>query len=225
MWTLFSSWLCLTRPHSSSALSLALVERFPEVEVLNLGPLCSPPFLPFDSHLSLGGGFKVARVDGEKSTDLQSVGEPVKEVPPSPLPCADHWTEQMIQSFSEQHGRPLHFEIEPGTFLVANAGVLLTTVQVPALLLAASDSLQDIVSTGPQGFNFLKIDSGMTEVSSFPPALITLPPSPPPPLQILRPSLYGASHPIEIFATRAREPREGEEATAETSAVRSYVVV
>jgi diaminopimelate decarboxylase len=45
----------------------------------------------------------------------------------------------------------LKLEIEPGTFLVANAGTLLTSVQ-------------DIVSTGAGGHEFIKLDSGMTEV-------------------------------------------------------------
>lgn len=55
---------------------MALVERFPTVEVLNLGALS------FTEHwiTLVGGGFKVARVEGEKSTNLFTVGEPVKEV-------------------------------------------------------------------------------------------------------------------------------------------------
>lgn len=113
--------------------------------------------------LNLGGGYKVGRMSYEKSTDLKLVGEPVK---------------QAFQSFFEETGRKIKLEIEPGTFLVANAGLLLSTVQ-------------DIVSTGDQGHVFLKLDSGMTEV--------------------LRPSLYGAQHPIVIHSE-----------TLETS---SYVVV
>ncbi len=62
-------------------------------------------------------------------------------------------------------GRSLHLEVEPGTFLVANAGSLVSKVQ-------------DIVSTGGGGHEFLKLDSGMTEV--------------------LRPSLYGAQHPLVL---------------------------
>ena len=38
-----------------------------------------------------------------------------------------------------------------GTFLIGNAGVLLS-------------SIQDMTSTGSDGYNFLKLDSGMTEV-------------------------------------------------------------
>jgi diaminopimelate decarboxylase len=86
--------------------------------------------------LNLGGGYKVGRMSYEPSTDLQTVGVPVMEA---------------FQSFASKTGRQIKLEIEPGTFLVANAGVLLTTVQ-------------DIVSTGPDGHTFLKLDSGMTEV-------------------------------------------------------------
>lgn len=98
--------------------------------------------------LNLGGGYKVGRMSYEESTDLQVVGEPVAN---------------LFTKFSEETGRELKLEIEPGTYLVANSGTLLTTVQ-------------DKVTTGSEGHTFLKLDSGMTEV--------------------LRPSLYGAQHPI-----------------------------
>ncbi len=86
--------------------------------------------------LNLGGGYKVGRMSYESSTDLQVVGLTVKEA---------------FQCFAIETGRKLKLEIEPGTFLVANAGVLLTTIQ-------------DIVSTGADGHIFIKLDAGMTEV-------------------------------------------------------------
>lgn len=86
--------------------------------------------------LNLGGGYKVGRMAYEKTTDLQEVGAPVKEA---------------FEAFAAETGRELHLEIEPGTWLVANACSLVTTVQ-------------DIVSTGESGFHFLKLDSGMTEI-------------------------------------------------------------
>ena len=64
-------------------------------------------------------------------------------------------------------------EIEPGSYLVANAGSLITTIH-------------DIVDTGEEGYTFLKIDSGMTE--------------------ILRPILYGAQHPLVVVNDRAELP-------------------
>ncbi|MDR3228158.1 MAG: diaminopimelate decarboxylase [Puniceicoccales bacterium] len=118
-----------------SALSLGLTRHFPEVVTLNLG-----------------GGYKVARVESEKGTDLQAVGAPVKEA---------------FERLAGETGRQLRLEIEPGTFLTANCGVLLARVQ-------------DVCDTGENGRRFLKLDTGMTE--------------------LLRPSLYGAQHPMEIVA-------------------------
>ena len=51
--------------------------------------------------------------------------------------------------FAVETGREIKLEIEPGTFLVANCGALLSKVQ-------------DKVSTDT--YSFLKLDSGMTEV-------------------------------------------------------------
>ena len=101
--------------------------------------------------LNLGGGFKVGRMPDEQSTDLQVVGLPVKE---------------KFEEFAVETGRQIHLEVEPGTFLVANAGALLSRVQ-------------DVVSTGEGGYEFIKLDTGMTE--------------------LLRPSIYGAQHPISLL--------------------------
>mmetsp|Transcript_3327 Transcript_3327/g.5173 ORF Transcript_3327/g.5173 Transcript_3327/m.5173 type:complete len:477 (+) Transcript_3327:3-1433(+) len=109
------------------------------------------PF-PLVTSLNLGGGYKVGRMKNEASTDLLKIGEPVKKD---------------FEAFYEETGRKLKLEIEPGTFLVANACSLLTSVQ-------------DIVRTlGSEGRTFVKLDAGMTE--------------------LLRPSLYGAQHPIIIL--------------------------
>ncbi|CAM9275844.1 unnamed protein product, partial [Laminaria digitata] len=64
--------------------------------------------------LNLGGGYKTGRMSGEESTDLQAIGAPVK---------GD------FVKFAEETGRELKLEIEPGTFLVANAGSMVCTVQ------------------------------------------------------------------------------------------------
>lgn len=99
--------------------------------------------------LNLGGGYKVARVASEKGTDPAVVGAPVRSA---------------FAAFALEHGQKLHLEIEPGTFLVANAGAVLASVG-------------DVVRTDTR--TFVKLDSGMTE--------------------ILRPSLYGAQHPITFY--------------------------
>jgi diaminopimelate decarboxylase len=86
--------------------------------------------------LNLGGGFKVGRMHQEQATDLQSVSSAVADA---------------LEVFYENTGRQLQLEIEPGSYLVANAGSLITTIH-------------DIVDTGEKGYTFLKIDSGMTEI-------------------------------------------------------------
>lgn len=87
--------------------------------------------------LNLGGGYKVARMKDEKATDLQAIGVPVRD---------------RFIAFAERTGRRIHLEIEPGTYLTANNGCLVATIQ-------------DIVHTGgPDGRAFLKLDCGMTEI-------------------------------------------------------------
>jgi diaminopimelate decarboxylase len=92
--------------------------------------------LPDVTRLSLGGGFKVARMPGEESADLQEIGQAL---------LSD------FRNFTKEHQRPLHLEIEPGTFLVANTGVILADII-------------DVVDTGEDGYVFAKTDSGMTEL-------------------------------------------------------------
>lgn len=70
---------------------------------------------PTVTALNLGGGYKVGRNEGEPTTDLQEIGKPVAEA---------------FRTFAEENGgRELKLEIEPGTYLVAMAGALVSTVQ------------------------------------------------------------------------------------------------
>lgn len=115
--------------------------------------------------LNLGGGYKVGRNPGEPTTDLQEIGRPV--------------TAAFEQFARENNGRQLHLEIEPGTYLVAMAGALVSTVQ------------DKVVTTGDAGHTFLKLDAGMTDV--------------------LRPSLYGAVHPITVLPGSGRSEDVGDE--------------
>lgn len=87
--------------------------------------------------LDLGGGFKVGRMASEKSTDLQKIGVPIRDA---------------LLRFAEETGRNLHLEIEPGTYLVANAGAILSRIQ-------------DKVHTGEEGYTFYRLDTGMTVIS------------------------------------------------------------
>jgi diaminopimelate decarboxylase len=87
--------------------------------------------------LNLGGGFKVARVAEERSADLADIGTHVR---------------QELLEFRDRTGRTLHLEIEPGTYLVANAGCVVATCI-------------DVTDTGAQGYRFAKLDTGMAEVT------------------------------------------------------------
>ena len=89
------------------------------------------------SIVNLGGGFKVGRMPDEPTVDMAEV--------------AAHVSGE-LRAFHERHGRALHLEIEPGTFLVANAGVVVATCI-------------DVVDTGKDGYLFAKLDTGMTEVT------------------------------------------------------------
>lgn len=128
-----------------AGLNLELVRKFPDVTTLDLG-----------------GGFKVGRMSTEISTNLQEVGQPIREA---------------LLEFERETGRGLHLEIEPGTYLVANAGSLISRIQ-------------DKVTTGSDGYTFYRLDTGMTDV--------------------LRPSLYGAQHPLVVVG-REQDPVETEE--------------
>jgi diaminopimelate decarboxylase len=93
--------------------------------------------LPDTATVSLGGGFKVARVSGEEETDLDAVGRAARVA---------------FLDFARRRGRTLHLEIEPGTYLVANAGVVVATCV-------------DVVDTGAEGYVFAKLDAGMNEIA------------------------------------------------------------
>lgn len=75
---------------------------------------------PQVTHVNLGGGLKVARMPEEKQADIIRIGEKIKK---------------QFEEFAQQTGRKLHLEIEPGTYVVANAGYLVSRVD-------------DIVDTG-----------------------------------------------------------------------------
>lgn len=114
-------------------MTLEIASKFPDIHTVNLG-----------------GGFKTARMPGEKAVDLKIIGQPIANE---------------FRAFSEAHGRKLKLEIEPGTYLVANAAALIATID-------------DVTDTGKEGYRFIKVDAGMTEVT--------------------RPTLYGAQHLISI---------------------------
>jgi diaminopimelate decarboxylase len=93
--------------------------------------------IPEVAAVNLGGGFKVGRMPEEPSVDLGEVGGHVRAE---------------LEAFRERDGRALRLEIEPGTYLVAQAGAVVATCV-------------DVVDTGRDGYLFAKLDTGMNEVT------------------------------------------------------------
>src|SRR2546428_9707957 len=87
--------------------------------------------------VNLGGGFKVGRMPEEPSVDMDEVAAHVR---------------RELEAFRQRDGRALRLEIEPGTYLVAQAGAVVATCV-------------DVVDTGRDGYLFAKLDPGMTEVT------------------------------------------------------------
>jgi diaminopimelate decarboxylase len=90
-------------------------------------------FFPAAHTLDLGGGFKEARMPDEQAADVAALGQHARE---------------RFEAFAARTGRRLHLSVEPGTYLVANAGYLVTRVL-------------DRKWSGPGGFEFLVADGGM----------------------------------------------------------------
>jgi diaminopimelate decarboxylase len=88
---------------------------------------------PEATAINLGGGFKEARMPDEQAADVRALGEHAR---------------QRFQAFAARTGRKPHMSVEPGTYLVANAGYLVTQVV-------------DRKWSGPGGFEFLIADGGM----------------------------------------------------------------
>lgn len=92
--------------------------------------------LPDVTTLDIGGGYKVHRYGQEPETDMVAVCSVFAD---------------KVRTYAERTGRQLHLEIEPGTWLVAHAGVL-------------KAEIVDIVDTGAAGHTFLRINTGMNDI-------------------------------------------------------------
>jgi diaminopimelate decarboxylase len=90
---------------------------------------------PDVTSLDIGGGYKIHRYDSEKETDLSAVIAVFNE---------------KLTAFNGRTGRGLSLEIEPGTYSIAHAGVLVASVD-------------DIVDTGEAGHTFLRLNTGMND--------------------------------------------------------------
>jgi diaminopimelate decarboxylase len=120
-------------------------------------------FFPDVTTLNMGGGFKIGRLPEEKTTDLQEIGSKVKTY---------------FEAFYKETGREIKLEIEPGTYLVAANGALISEID-------------DKVDTGKDGYTFLKINTGMSD--------------------ILRPTLYGVQHEMNLVPRENELPIETED--------------
>ena len=90
-------------------------------------------YFPSATSVSFGGGLKEARMPGETAADVHSLGAYAKE---------------KIEEFYQKTGRKLKMEIEPGTYIAANAGYAITQVI-------------DKKKTGENGLSFIIADGGM----------------------------------------------------------------
>ena len=90
---------------------------------------------PDVTSLDIGGGYKVHRYGDEQEADLAAIMKTFSE---------------KLNAFADHTGRQLHLEIEPGTYFIAHAGVLVAQVD-------------DIVDTGEHGYTFLRLNTGMND--------------------------------------------------------------
>jgi diaminopimelate decarboxylase len=90
-------------------------------------------FFPDAETLNLGGGFKEARMPDEKAANIRALGS---------------YAKRRFREFQARTGRKLAMAVEPGTYLVANTGYLVTRVI-------------DRKHSGPEGLDFVVVDGGM----------------------------------------------------------------
>ncbi|MBK7962421.1 MAG: diaminopimelate decarboxylase [Bdellovibrionales bacterium] len=121
--------------------------------------------IPTVQILNLGGGYRIAAMQSDPQYDHHAMGERIAS---------------RLRDFAGAHGRELKLELEPGTALSALAGSLITRVI-------------DKVETDMQaeGYRFLKIDGGLTE--------------------LMRPSYYGVLHPLVTVRADGSLPLKVEE--------------
>lgn len=104
--------------------------------------------IPSVDILNLGGGYRIAAFNDELGYDHHGMGARISE---------------QFKLFAARTQRRLKLEVEPGTALMSLAGSLITRVI-------------DRTNTGDDGYQFIKVDGGLTE--------------------LMRPSYYGARHPL-----------------------------
>ena len=94
-------------------------------------------YFPDATTVNLGGGFKEARMPDETPADIEDLGRTAKAA---------------FEAVAARTGRKLKMAIEPGTYIVANMGQVVSQVV-------------DKKCSGPGGFDFLILDAGMETVT------------------------------------------------------------
>ena len=90
-------------------------------------------YFPDATTVSFGGGLREARMPDETAADIRDLGAYAKSA---------------VEKFFRETARALRVEVEPGTYIMANAGFVVTSVI-------------DKKTTGPDGMNFIVLDGGM----------------------------------------------------------------
>ena len=90
-------------------------------------------YFPDAQTVSFGGGLREARMPSEYPADIHELG------------C---YANRKIEQFYQRTSRRLRMEIEPGNYIIANAGFVITSVI-------------DKKKTGDDGLNFLVLDGGI----------------------------------------------------------------
>lgn len=94
-------------------------------------------YFPDANVVSFGGGLKESRMPDEIAADIQSLGK---------------YAADQIDSFYHRTNRKLIMEVEPGTYLMANSGYVITKVL-------------DKKQTGPEGLRFVIVNGGMDVIT------------------------------------------------------------
>ena len=147
----------------SNVLNAAVYGQAMEVLLAAAGQL---PHLQF---IDFGGGLGVPYHEDQAPLDLAAVGQ-----------CAD----DMMAAFCQQYGRELEMRLEPGRFLVAEAGTLLTCVTSVKTNPAEGEPGEEDYAPAR---TFIGCDSGFNH--------------------LIRPCMYGSYHPIENISRPLAEPQ------------------
>ena len=113
----------------------------------------------------------------EKQADLQAIGIALV---------------LKFQDFYEKTGRKIHLEMEPGKYLTINSCSMITEIQ-------------DIVDTGEEGYQFLKINSGMNDMP--------------------RVAMYGVQEPLYIIPAQHLSPTLPCQGREQASELKNYAAV